>query len=147
MGLLLRYTRLSLNWATLIFVPLVGVAIWIGQFIPLDVGLMVQHFRPGLSLAEADLIAQKIWDVLLLGYCLVAGVVPVWLLLQPRGHLGGVLPVRRAGRRRDRRAVRQLRHPVRRVQRLGRRRHRTAKRFSHSCSSRSPAAPAPAFIR
>jgi len=27
--------------------------------------------------------------VLLLVYCLVAGVVPVWMLLQPRGHLGG----------------------------------------------------------
>ena len=47
MGLLLRYTRLSLNWATLIFVPLVGVVIWIGQFMPLDMGLIVQHFRPG----------------------------------------------------------------------------------------------------
>ena len=31
MGLLLRYTRLSLGWATLIFVPLVGVVIWMGQ--------------------------------------------------------------------------------------------------------------------
>ena len=90
MGLLLRYTRLSLNWATLIFLPLVGVVIWIGQYIPIDVGLMVQHFRPTLSLVEADHVAQKIWDVLLLGYCLIAGVVPVWLLLQPRGHLGGV---------------------------------------------------------
>jgi len=90
MGLLLRYTKLSLNWATLIFVPLVGVVIWVGQYAPFDIGLMVQHFRPGLSLSEADHIAQKIWDVLLLGYCLVAGLVPVWLLLQPRGHLGGV---------------------------------------------------------
>ena len=90
MGLLLRYTRLSLNWATLIFVPLVGVVIWVGQYMPIDVGLMVQHFRPGMSLAEADHIAQKIWDVLLLGYCMIAGVIPVWLLLQPRGHLGGV---------------------------------------------------------
>jgi carbon starvation protein len=27
--------------------------------------------------------------VALLIYCLIAGVVPVWLLLQPRGHLGG----------------------------------------------------------
>jgi carbon starvation protein len=89
MGLLLRYTRLTLNWATVLFVPLVGVVIWIGQYIPLDVGLMVQHFRPELSLVEADAIAQKIWDVLLLGYCLVAAVVPMWLLLQPRGHLGG----------------------------------------------------------
>jgi carbon starvation protein len=89
MGLLLRYTRLSLGWATVIFVPLVGVVIWLGQFVPFDLGLIVQHFRPGLSLAEADLTARKIWDVLLLAYCLVAGVVPVWLLLQPRGHLGG----------------------------------------------------------
>jgi carbon starvation protein len=89
MGLLLRYTRLTLNWATILFVPLVGVVIWIGQFMPLDVGLMVQHFRPELSLNEADIIAQKIWDVLLLAYCLVAAVVPMWLLLQPRGHLGG----------------------------------------------------------
>lgn len=89
MGLLLRYTKLSLNWATVIFVPLVGVVIWLGRFAPLDVGLIVQHFRPQLSLTEADHIAQKIWDVLLLGYCLVAGMVPVWLLLQPRGHLGG----------------------------------------------------------
>jgi carbon starvation protein len=89
MGLLLRYTRLTLNWATIIFVPLVGVVIWIGQFMPVDVGLMVQHFRPNLSLVEADITAQKIWAVLLLAYCLIAAVAPVWLLLQPRGHLGG----------------------------------------------------------
>ena len=89
MGLLLRYTRLTLTWATIIFVPLVGVVIWIGQYMPIDVGLMVQHFKPERSLVEADAIAQKIWDVLLLGYCLIAAVVPVWLLLQPRGHLGG----------------------------------------------------------
>jgi carbon starvation protein len=89
MGLLLRFTRLPLGWATVIFVPLVGVVIWLGQFMPFDLGLIVQHFRPGLSLSESDLTARKIWDVLLLAYCLVAGVVPVWLLLQPRGHLGG----------------------------------------------------------
>ena len=53
MGLLLRYTRLSLNWATLIFVPLVGVVIWIGQYMPFDVGLMVQHFRPGSLAARS----------------------------------------------------------------------------------------------
>ena len=89
MGLLLRYTRLSLNWATAIFVPLVGVVIWIGQYIPFDVGLIVQHFNPELTLSEADQQAHKIWDVALLAYCLLAGIAPVWLLLQPRGHLGG----------------------------------------------------------
>ena len=89
MGLLLRYTRLSLGWATLIFVPLVGVVIWVGQFLPLDLGIIVQSFQPNLTLQDADITARKIWDVLLLVYCLVAGVVPVWMLLQPRGHLGG----------------------------------------------------------
>ena len=39
----------------------------------------------GLATGEA----RKAWDVVLLGYCLVAGVLPVWLLLQPRGQLGG----------------------------------------------------------
>lgn len=80
MGLVLRYTKLSLNWATVIFLPLVGLAIWMGQKMPLDLAVIFN--------VEED-TAHKIWDVLLLGYCLVAAVVPMWMLLQPRGHLGG----------------------------------------------------------
>lgn len=80
MGLLLRFTRLSLNLATAIFLPLVGVAVWAGQHVPFDIAALFQ-------LQEYQ--AQKIWDVLLLAYCFVASVVPMWLLLQPRGHLGG----------------------------------------------------------
>ncbi|NUQ01487.1 MAG: carbon starvation protein A [Armatimonadetes bacterium] len=89
MGLLLRYTKLSLGWATVIFLPLVGVAIWAGQSIPLDLAAGVQRLMPGTAPPQADLIAHKTWDVLLLGYCFIAAVVPMWLLLQPRGHLGG----------------------------------------------------------
>src|SRR5688572_3780264 len=80
MGLLLRYTKLSLNWATLIFGSLVLVIIWVGQKIPFDVAAL-------LNITETQ--AHKVWDVALLGYCLIAAVVPMWLLLQPRGHLGG----------------------------------------------------------
>ncbi|HYG74878.1 MAG TPA: carbon starvation CstA family protein [Planctomycetota bacterium] len=80
MGLLLKYTKLSLNMATLIFLPLVGVAIWLGQKIPLDLGAM-------FNLSDAATI--KLWDVLLLVYCFVAALTPMWILLQPRGHLGG----------------------------------------------------------
>jgi carbon starvation protein len=80
MGLLMRYCKLSLLWATVIFLPLVGVAIWAGQYIQLDVASL-------LNVSETS--AHKVWDVLLLGYCLLAAIVPVWLLLQPRGHLGG----------------------------------------------------------
>jgi carbon starvation protein len=80
MGLLLRYTKLSLNLATIIFVPLIGVAIWVGQKIPFDVAAI-------LDISNQQ--AHKVWDVALILYCLVAAVVPMWLLLQPRGHLGG----------------------------------------------------------
>jgi carbon starvation protein len=87
MGLLLRYTKLSLNMATVIFLPLVGLAIWGGQKIPLDISPAVTSICSLLGID--DLGAHKAWDVLLLIYCLVAAVVPMWLLLQPRGHLGG----------------------------------------------------------
>ncbi|HYP51420.1 MAG TPA: carbon starvation CstA family protein, partial [Pyrinomonadaceae bacterium] len=32
---------------------------------------------------------HKTWALLILAYCVVASVVPVWALLQPRGYLGG----------------------------------------------------------
>jgi len=91
MGLLLRYTKLSVGWATAIFLPLVGLSIWIGQQPGwgLDVAGMLQSADSNLSPEAAQASARKVWDVLLLGYCLVAGAIPVWLLLQPRGHLGG----------------------------------------------------------
>jgi carbon starvation protein len=80
MGLCMRLARMPLWLATAIFLPLVGLAIWGGQKIPFDLGQ---------ALHVGDVTAQKIWGVLLLGYCLVAAMVPMWLLLQPRGHLGG----------------------------------------------------------
>jgi len=80
MGLLMRYAKLSLGWATAIFLPLVGVAIWVGQYIP---------FSMEDTLGVSRATAVRIWDVALLAYCYAAGLVPMWLLLQPRGHLGG----------------------------------------------------------
>jgi carbon starvation protein len=80
MGLLMRFTRLSLGAATVIFLPLVAVTIWAGQLIPFDIAALL-----GLT----DNSAHKVWNVALLLYCFVAAVVPMWLLLQPRGHLGG----------------------------------------------------------
>lgn len=85
MGILLRYTKISIGWATLIFLPLVGISIWAGQYLPVDMAAFLRLFNP----AADDKLAHKTWDVLLLVYCCIASVVPMWLLLQPRGHLGG----------------------------------------------------------
>jgi len=80
MGLLLRYTKLRIGMATIIFLPLVGFSIWIGQHIPFDLA----------TLASIEPIsAHKVWNMAILGYCFLASLVPMWALLQPRGHLGG----------------------------------------------------------
>ena len=80
MGLCLRHARMPLWLATAVFLPLVGLAIWGGQRIPFDVAAI---------LGTSDATAQRIWCAALLAYCLGAAMVPMWLLLQPRGHLGG----------------------------------------------------------
>ncbi|MFH1194664.1 MAG: carbon starvation CstA family protein [bacterium] len=80
MGLALKFTKLNLTWATIIFLPLVGVAIWIGPYLPFDLGSIF-----GLDVQSS----QKLWNVFILAYCFVASIIPVWMLLQPRGHLGG----------------------------------------------------------
>lgn len=78
MGLALRFTGLRPGTAKAIFLPLVVLAIVAGPSLPLDLASLL----PGVK-------AQKAWNVLLLGYCFIASIVPVWLLLQPRGELGG----------------------------------------------------------
>lgn len=77
LGVSLRFFKLRLDWATAIFIPLVVLSIWIGQKIPLRL--------PGGIFSNP----QQAWNVILLAYCLIASVIPVWLLLQPRGYLGG----------------------------------------------------------
>jgi carbon starvation protein len=77
MGVCLHRFKMPLPLATLVFVPLVGVSIWYGQSFPTVIPAM------------GPLSPQQIWNVILLVYCLIASVTPVWLLLQPRGYLGG----------------------------------------------------------
>jgi carbon starvation protein len=80
MGFLMKFAKLKEKWALLIFLPLVAVAIWVGKYIPISLPAW---------LAPTDASAIKAWGVIILLYCVVASVVPVWALLQPRGALGG----------------------------------------------------------
>lgn len=77
MGIVLRKFKLSVPIVTLIFLPLVFVCIYLGPRVPLRL----------LPLFGMDV--RTIWDIILLSYCFIAAVIPVWLLLQPRGYLGG----------------------------------------------------------
>ena len=76
MGLVVRKFRWPLWLSTVVFVPLVALAIWIGPRMPLD-------------FTAAGEVPSLHWAWLILGYCAIASVMPVWLLLQPRGYLGG----------------------------------------------------------
>jgi len=72
MGLVQRFLSPPLWLQTIIFVPLTLVAVW-----------------GGTQLSTVLVLDGKTWAVLILGYCFVASLVPVWALLQPRGYLGG----------------------------------------------------------
>lgn len=79
LGLLLRLRPFPLVLVGPLFGALLVAAIWLGQEAPLTLP------------AWAGDDPRKTWDLLILGYCFVAAVLPMWLLLQPRGFLGGFL--------------------------------------------------------
>lgn len=78
MGLTMRHLKWGEGRAQLVFLPLVFLAIVAGRWFPLDIAELV----PGLP-------PQTTWNYLLFAYCIVAALSPMWLLLQPRGALGG----------------------------------------------------------
>ena len=103
MGVCLRYFKMPLGWATAVFIVLVG---WRDRRWSLHARSTWQRSciarpkapnpisTPPRKAATRDAIAtisqaRKAWDVLLLIYCLLAGMAPVWMILQPRGQLGG----------------------------------------------------------
>ena len=77
MGVCLARFKMRLGMANVIFIPLVATSIWAGQRFPLQLPV-IPGIRPVL-----------VWDGVLLAYCFVASVMPVRILLQPRGYLGG----------------------------------------------------------
>ena len=102
MGVCLRYFKMPLGRTTAVFILLVAGAIIAGPYMPFDLATAMYrtseganpdlYAAAGQNSAEAIVTvsqARKSWDVLLLVYCLLAGMAPVWMILQPRGQLGG----------------------------------------------------------
>ncbi|HEX2641960.1 MAG TPA: carbon starvation CstA family protein [Thermoanaerobaculia bacterium] len=72
LGIVQKLWKPPLWLVTVTFVPAAFACSWLGTLV-----------------ANAFLLDVKTWGVLILIYCAVASVVPVWALLQPRGYLGG----------------------------------------------------------
>lgn len=72
LGLVERYLKPPLWLSTVIFVPAVFALSFLGT-----------------KFSTLFLLDQTSWAVLILLYCIVGSLVPVWALLQPRGYLGG----------------------------------------------------------
>jgi len=73
MGFIQRFApRVPLWLLTLIFVPATFGVAWMGT-----------------HLSHLLVLDHRLWGILILAYCCVASVTPVWALLQPRGYLGG----------------------------------------------------------
>ena len=77
MGVVLFKMNMGLGRATAFFLPLVFLVIWLGTRLPQPVvtSLLAVHVKQ--------------WEIVLLVYCFIASLLPMWLLLQPRGYLGG----------------------------------------------------------
>ncbi len=72
MGLVQKKWNPSLLWLTIIFVPATLGAVWFGT-----------------KISTLLLFNKQSWGLIILVYCFIASLLPVWALLQPRGYLGG----------------------------------------------------------
>ncbi len=74
MGLVDKLLRPPLWLQTIIFVPATLGLVWLGT-----------------QLSDVLVLPWTTWVVLILAYCFVASLAPMWALLQPRGYLGGFI--------------------------------------------------------
>lgn len=72
---------LNLTEATMVFVPLLFLCVWLGTIIPTDL----------TAVLGSKAAARNVWIILLLYYASVASIIPVWILLQPRDYLNSYL--------------------------------------------------------
>jgi carbon starvation protein len=72
LGLVDRFLKPPLWLTTIIFVPATFGLAWLGTLY-----------------SNVFSLSHQSWALLILAYCVVGSVVPVWALLQPRGYLGG----------------------------------------------------------
>lgn len=80
-GLSMYRWKFRMTHGSIVFVPLVFVALWVSLRLPLTAKLI-----PAVAGSP-----KNTWVLILLAYCFIASVLPVWLLLQPRDYLSAYL--------------------------------------------------------
>lgn len=74
MGVVEKYVKPPLWLQTAVFVPATLGVVWLGT-----------------KLSTLVAFGPTAWALLILAYCFAASLTPMWLLLQPRGYLGGFI--------------------------------------------------------
>jgi carbon starvation protein len=72
LGLVQRWLAPPMWLVTLVFVPATFGVAWLGT-----------------KISTVLLLDRATWGLLILAYCAIASITPLWALLQPRGYLGG----------------------------------------------------------
>ncbi len=72
MGVVQRKLQPPMWLVTVIFVPAALVTVWLGT-----------------KLSTLLVYDVSVWHIVILAYCFLASLLPMWLLQQPRGYLGG----------------------------------------------------------
>jgi len=84
MGCIVYFLKISEKYALFVFVPLIVLITWLGQKFPID----LNSLYPGDAVFQ-----QQFWSVIILTYCFIASLLPMWLLLQPRGAMGAYFKI------------------------------------------------------
>jgi carbon starvation protein len=74
--------KIRVIYASLIFVPLVFLAVWLGQQIPITADIVPAFIKNDPA---------RTWNLALIAYAFIASTTPVWILLQPRDYLSSFL--------------------------------------------------------
>jgi carbon starvation protein len=78
-GVLIYRVGVPILWPTIVGTIILYAVIYLGELVPVQLPEMVLGLAPGPQ-----------WILILFAYALVASLLPVWLLLQPRDYINGI---------------------------------------------------------
>ena len=78
-GVLIYRVGVPILWPTIVGTIILYAVIYLGEIVPVELPQVVLGLAPGPQ-----------WIVILFAYAMVASLLPVWLLLQPRDYINGI---------------------------------------------------------